>query len=180
MTKVKVTDVLTDPEMRSHTERILALQKEERQTREELGRIIAAIGAELIAAKKALDKTSDKTAWRRWLKEHVHYSADTAQNYMRVARFTEKTEALRFFSVWIPPCCTAWPRCPTRSPPLAFAREPRVSTRGGMAEATTPEPVRRSRGAGGWHQGLRRSSSQKPRLSRRGAPLGRAVALRGG
>ena len=43
MTKVKVTDVLIDPEIRKHTERILALQGEERQTRKELGRIIAAI-----------------------------------------------------------------------------------------------------------------------------------------
>ena len=54
-----------------------------------------------MAVKEALDLLSDKTAWLRWLREHVHYSADTAQNYMRVARFAEKTEALRFFSVWI-------------------------------------------------------------------------------
>ena len=94
---MKVTDVLTDPEIQRHTERILALQKEERQTREKLGRIIAAIGAELIAAKEALDKTTDKTAWQRWLKQHVHYSADTAQNYMRVARFTEKNRSASVF-----------------------------------------------------------------------------------
>lgn len=75
MPKAKVTDVLIDPAIRSHTDRILALQAEERQTRKRLGEIIDAIGAELIAAKEALDKTPDKTAWQRWLKGHVHYSA---------------------------------------------------------------------------------------------------------
>ena len=97
MTKAKVTDVLSDPEIRSHTERILVLQEEERQTRKKLGDIIAAIGAELLAVKEALDKLSDKTAWLSWLKNHVHYSARTAQNYMSVARFAEKTKALSFF-----------------------------------------------------------------------------------
>jgi hypothetical protein len=63
-----------------------------------LGGIIAAIGAELIAVKGALDKLSDKTAWLRWLKEHVHYSAKTAQNYMSVARFSKKTKTFSFFS----------------------------------------------------------------------------------
>ena len=57
MKKMKLADVLADPEIQSHTERILALQEEERQTREKLGSIIAAIGAELIAVKEALDKT---------------------------------------------------------------------------------------------------------------------------
>jgi hypothetical protein len=32
----------------------------------------------------------DKTAWLRWLKDHAHYSADSAQRYMRVARFGQK------------------------------------------------------------------------------------------
>jgi len=90
-------DVLADPEIQRHTERILALREEERQTRNKLGSIIAAIGAELAAVKEALDRLSDKTAWLRWLKEHVHYSAKTAQNYMSVARFAEKTKALSFF-----------------------------------------------------------------------------------
>ena len=117
MTKAKVTDVLIDPEIRGHTERILALQQEEQQTREKLGTIIAAIGAELIAVKEALDKSSDKTAWLRWLKGHVHYSADTAQRYMRVARFSEKTATLRFFSIWIPAFCTASRRYLTSWPP---------------------------------------------------------------
>ena len=62
-----------------------------------MGTIIAAIGAELIAVKEALDRLSDRTAWLRWLKEHVHYSAKTAQNYMSVARFAERTKALSFF-----------------------------------------------------------------------------------
>jgi hypothetical protein len=62
-----------------------------------LGSIIAAIGAELIAVKEALDKLSDKTAWLRWLKDHVHYSVDTAQNYMRVARFAEKNRSASVF-----------------------------------------------------------------------------------
>jgi hypothetical protein len=55
-----------------------------------LGEIIAAIGAELIAVKAALDRLSGKTAWQRWLKDHVHYSLETAQNYMSVARFAGK------------------------------------------------------------------------------------------
>ena len=73
MSKTNSIDVLTDPEIQRHTQRILELQKEERQAREEMGRIVAGIGAELIAAKEALDKTPDRTAWQRWLKGHVHY-----------------------------------------------------------------------------------------------------------
>ena len=97
MKNSKSADVLADPEIQRHTERILALREEERQTREKLGSIIAAIGAELIAVKEALDRLSDKTAWLRWLKDHVHYSADTAQNYMRVARFAEKNRSASVF-----------------------------------------------------------------------------------
>jgi hypothetical protein len=37
MSKVKAADVLGDPEIQAHTERILALQVEERQTRKKLG-----------------------------------------------------------------------------------------------------------------------------------------------
>ena len=97
MSKSTSTNVLADPEIQRHTQRILALQKEERQSREQLGRIVAEIGTELIAAKEAFDKTTDKTAWLRWLKNHVHYSADTAQNYMRVARFAEKNRSASVF-----------------------------------------------------------------------------------
>ncbi|MEI8121050.1 MAG: hypothetical protein WCI20_03290 [bacterium] len=39
----------------------------------------------------------DKTAWQCWLKGHVHYSADTAQNYMRVARFVGKNRSASVF-----------------------------------------------------------------------------------
>ncbi|MEI8122554.1 MAG: hypothetical protein WCI20_10915 [bacterium] len=92
MSKSKSIDVLTDPEIQRHTQRILELQKEERQAQEEMGRIVAGIGAELIAVKEALDKTPDKTAWQRWLKGHVHYTVKTAQNYMSVARFAGKNE----------------------------------------------------------------------------------------
>jgi hypothetical protein len=53
MSKAKTLDLLADGEIRRHTERILALREEERQIREKLGRIIAAIGAELIAVKEA-------------------------------------------------------------------------------------------------------------------------------
>jgi len=96
----KSADVLADPEIQLHTGRILALREEERQTREKLGRIIAAIGAELIAVKEALDRLSDKTAWLRWLKDHVHYSADTAERYMQVARFAGKfRSAAEFFKM---------------------------------------------------------------------------------
>jgi hypothetical protein len=79
--------VADDP---SVAERILALQEQERQTRQRLGEIIAAIGAELLAVKEALDKLGAKTAWLRWLKSHVHYSVPTAENYMRVARLAKK------------------------------------------------------------------------------------------
>lgn len=97
MKNSKAADVLVDPEIQRHTERILELREEERQTREKLGSIIAAIGAELIAVKEALDRLSDKTAWLRWLKDHVHYSADTAQRYMRVARFSQKNRNVAVF-----------------------------------------------------------------------------------
>ena len=119
MKKSKSADVLVDPEIQGHTQRILALQIEERQTREQLGRIVAEIGAELIAAKEALDKLSDKTAWLRWLKEHVHYSIETAQNYMSVARFAGKNGSASVFLGWIRPSCTGLPRCPMTSPPLS-------------------------------------------------------------
>jgi hypothetical protein len=100
MGKTTTTILLADPEIQRHTERILALQKEERQTRVQLGRIIAAIGAELIATKEALDKTPKKTAWQRWLKQHVHYSAVTARRYMEIARFTKKSINVdRFFDL---------------------------------------------------------------------------------
>ena len=97
MSKSTTTNILADPEIQLHTQRILALQKEERQTQEQLGRIVAEIGAELIAAKEALDKTADRTAWQRWLKEHVHYTIKTAQNYMSVARFVGKNENVFVF-----------------------------------------------------------------------------------
>ena len=97
MKSSKSADMLADPEIRRHTERILALREEERQTRGKLGGIIAAIGAELIAVKEALDRRFDKTAWLRWLKDHVHYSADTAQRYMQVARFAEKNRSAAVF-----------------------------------------------------------------------------------
>ena len=100
MSTSKPVDLLAEPEIQRHTERILALREEERQTREELGRIIAAIGAELIAVKEALDKLSNKTAWLRWLKDHVHYSAKTAERYMQVARFSKKFDsAVEFFEL---------------------------------------------------------------------------------
>ena len=97
MKKVKSTDVLADPVIQRHTERIQALREEERQTQEKLGSLIAAIGGELIAVKEALDRTPEKTAWQRWLKDHVHYSADTAQRYMRVARFAGKNRNAAVF-----------------------------------------------------------------------------------
>jgi len=75
-----------------------ACRKNVGQAREEMGRIVAGIGVELIAAKEALDKTPDRTAWQRWLKGHVHYSIKTAQNYMSVARFAGKNESAFVFS----------------------------------------------------------------------------------
>lgn len=90
MKKTMSPNVLAAPEIQRHTERILALQAEEGQTRQQLGRIVAEIGAELIAVKEALDKTASKTAWLLWLKTQVRYSVATAENYMRVACFTKK------------------------------------------------------------------------------------------
>ena len=52
MSKSKATDVLIGPEIQRHTQRILELQKEERQAQEEMGRIVAGIGAELIASRR--------------------------------------------------------------------------------------------------------------------------------
>lgn len=89
-TKTSAPDLLAAPEIQRHTERILALQAQERQTRQQLGRIVAEIGAELIAVKEALDRNANKTAWLRWLKTQVRYSVATAENYMRVACFTQK------------------------------------------------------------------------------------------
>jgi len=102
MKRSKSADVLADPEIKRHTERILVLREEEWQTRQKLGSIIAEIGAELIAVKEALDKTSDKTAWLRCLKDHLRYTVKTAQNYMSVARFIKKNESAFVFLNWIP------------------------------------------------------------------------------
>ena len=100
MKRSNAADVLADPEIQRHTERILTLQQEERQTRQKLGQIIAAIGAELIAVKEALDRLSNRTAWLQWLKQHVHYSAKTAERYMQVARFSKKFDnAVEFFDL---------------------------------------------------------------------------------
>jgi len=62
----------------------------------EEGEIVAAIGAELIAVKAALDRLSGKTAWQRWLKDHVHYSLETAQNECGTVR-RKKRKRFRFF-----------------------------------------------------------------------------------
>jgi len=86
------------PVARARTRRILALQGEERQARQKLGQVSAAIGAELIAVKEALDKTPDKTAWLRWLKSHVHYTDRTARNYMDVARLAKNRKTFSDFS----------------------------------------------------------------------------------
>jgi hypothetical protein len=117
MKKSPSKDLLADPEIRRRTERILALQREEKQTRKRLGEIVAAIGAELIAVKAALDRLSGKTAWQRWLKDHVHYTIKTAQNYMSVARFAEKNENVFVFLIRIPASCIASLRCRIRAPP---------------------------------------------------------------
>ncbi|MBI3554573.1 MAG: hypothetical protein HY077_18930 [Elusimicrobia bacterium] len=83
-------DVLDTPEIRRHTERLLALKEKERQAQANLAFVIADIGDELIATKKALDKTSDKTAWLRWLSDNVNFARHTASNYMSVARLRGK------------------------------------------------------------------------------------------
>jgi len=52
----------------------------------------------MIPAKEALDKTPERTAWQRWLKEPVHYSIKMAQNYMSGARFAGKNGSASVFS----------------------------------------------------------------------------------
>jgi predicted nucleic acid-binding protein len=46
-----------------------------------------AIGAELVAVKEALDRLSDKTAWLRWLKEHVHYGYTGHDAHMKTTGY---------------------------------------------------------------------------------------------
>lgn len=89
-------DVLNDPVILRNTKEILAFQTElenvANRAAQELGTIIANIGDRLIAVKKALDNTTDKTAWVRWLKKHIRYTRQTATNYMRVARMRKILE----------------------------------------------------------------------------------------
>jgi hypothetical protein len=49
MNKLELADVLADPEIQRHTERVLALREEERQTREKMGSLIAALPDEIAA-----------------------------------------------------------------------------------------------------------------------------------
>ncbi len=86
----KLADVLDSPEIRRRTQRVLELKDKARQAQAGLAFILADLGAELIAAKAALDRTSDKTAWLRWLSGHVKFSIPSAENYMRLARLRKK------------------------------------------------------------------------------------------
>ncbi len=85
-----VNDVLTHPEIVRRTQKILALEKKSKTLVKQLGNLYADIGDELIAVKKRLDDSGSKTAWLRWLKDHVHYTDRTARNYTDLARFRQK------------------------------------------------------------------------------------------
>lgn len=86
----EMIDVLDTPEIRRHTQRVLALKDQQGKAEQAIGRIVAGIGDELIATKIALDRTPDKTAWLRWLSQHVKLGAQSAENYMRVSRLRKK------------------------------------------------------------------------------------------
>jgi hypothetical protein len=86
-------DVLDTPAIRLHTRRLLALKEKERTAQARLADVVADIGDELVATKAALDRTSDKTAWLRWLRDHVQFVAKSAQNYMRVSRLRKINES---------------------------------------------------------------------------------------
>lgn len=91
----RLDDVLDTPEIRRRTQRVLALKDKARGAQKQLSEITADIGDELIAAKAALAKNSDKTAWLRWLKDHVQFERSTAENAMTLARLRK-----RFPNVW--------------------------------------------------------------------------------
>lgn len=86
----RLSDVLDTPEIRRRTQRVLALKEQARQAEAGLASLLADLGDELIATKAALDKTSDKTAWMRWLSGNVKFTVFTADNYMRIARLRKK------------------------------------------------------------------------------------------
>jgi hypothetical protein len=86
----QLSDVLDTPEIRRHTRRLLALKEKERGAQARLADIVADIGDELVATKAALDRTADKTAWLRWLRDHVQFVVQSADNYMRVSRLRKK------------------------------------------------------------------------------------------
>ncbi len=83
-------DVLDTPEVQRRTRRVLALKEKERGAQARLADIVADIGDELAATKAALDRTADKTAWLRWLKDHVQFVVQSADNYMRVSGLRKK------------------------------------------------------------------------------------------
>jgi hypothetical protein len=86
-----------------------------------------------------LDKTPEKTAWQRWLKDHVDYSIETTQNHMSVARLAKKNrKRLRFFSTWIRPFPKE-PRTVTAAPFVASADPRRRAARGPAGSTRKPE-----------------------------------------
>lgn len=101
---VKPTELLS-PSIERRTKRILALQEKGKVKMREMANIIADIGDELIAVKEELDRGRDKTAWLRWLGDHVHYTPRTAQNYIKMADFrTKNTKTFSHFSGMNPSC----------------------------------------------------------------------------
>lgn len=102
--KVTRGDVLNNRWIVQKKNRILAngrrIEKLAAEVAQKLGKLIADNGDYLIAVKEALDRATppDKTAWQRWLKDHIQYSQVTARRYMRLARLRKKTfNVERFF-----------------------------------------------------------------------------------
>lgn len=92
-------DVLDTPEIRRRTRRLLALKEKERGAQARLADVVADIGDELVATKAALDRSADKTAWLRWLRDHARFAVQSAENYMRVSRLRKKiTSAFEKFA----------------------------------------------------------------------------------
>lgn len=83
-------DVLDSPEIRRHTQAVLALKEKARQAEAGLAFILADLGDELSAAKRILDRSKDKKVFLRWLSGHVKFTVQTADNYMRVARLRKR------------------------------------------------------------------------------------------
>ncbi len=92
--KMQKLEILQDPQLIRLATEIAELKKKEKEiakkVAEELSAVAADIGDRLIAAKEALDKTSDNATWLVWLKRNFRKDERVAQDYMAVARWRAK------------------------------------------------------------------------------------------